>query len=611
MSTKSYKLVSTLRDLRAVLKACARQKVTALDFETTSLDPREGRVRLCQLCNNKVRVVIDFDRIKGGFNASAHLFDNGTAWIVFHAGFEQRWFDHAVNGPGRVDLSSMPRIDDVANMYRAVRGGGSLSLKLMIKLLFDVTLDKEEQASNWNAKRLTKKQMQYAWDDAEWTWKAYRMLLPQLDDTRAGRGFRMLNDMVPAVIEMEDTGMLLDTQRHTLLVKDWEKVRALRIKRVRRYIDEDDVRNINSNVQWSDYFSRYLSDDFLDSWPRTEKSGHLQITTKVLRTFAGLTHGSPMEKLLDALADYKTISKYLSSFGETLITKATLTYDGRVRARYNIGAARTDRFSSSGPNLQQMPRNHDLLGTLTSVRQSFIAPRGRRLVSLDYSGIELRVLALLSGDEQLLHDVIYGDVHTEVASFIAGRKIDRLTTRGKALRNSAKTVSFLIIYGGGALGLSTMMRCSIERAGEYIDRWSSRYPKAFALRHKVSKTARENGGYIEGVSGCRMFIGRKGPIPRAANYPVQHGAWCVMARAIVRHKDTLDALRATTRALRTTRMLSTIHDALIDETHYTQARSVLRSMRRDMTQGFLDVFPRESVKNLLEGGIGQNWGELS
>ena len=351
-----------------------------------------------------------------------------------------------------------------------------------------------------------------------------------------------------------------------------------------------------------------MDDAFLRAWPRTEKSGQLSMKGDILRKLAGAAPGTPLEEFFDALADYKKISKYISSFGETLITSSALSHDKRIRARFNIGAARTCRFSSSGPNLQQMPRNNELLGEATSVRSSFVAGLGRQLVSLDYSGIELRVLALLADDEQLLEDMVTGDVHAEVASVIAGKQIDKTTKDGKAARTKAKAVSFGIIYGAGATGLSLTMRTSRDKAQDYIDFWQRRYRNAFEYRNKMMDEALRTK-YIRCVDGGTIWMGKKPELPQCANYPVQRGALSVMARAIVRHKDTLDAERAAGRQ-RMTRFLSTIHDALIDEAATKDAQADLALMERDMTEGYLDMFPGAPTDRLVEGGVGVNWGDL-
>ena len=577
--------------LKKVLKKCIAEGPTALDFETTSLVPAEGRARLVSLKNRKVNALVDFDKIKGGFNGCAKLFEKGT-WIVFNAGFELRWFMHA---------GVRPRCLDVPLLRKARLGGGGFSLKQMASWDLDIEMDKTEQAGDWKAKQLTPQQLDYAFGDAVITWDCWHHWADSSDQLHWD-GFNTLNDMWPAVIEMEDTGMLIDPKIHSILIKEWEVEKKKRIKRIRKLVGEDEVANLNSDTQWSDYFAARMPDKFLKAWPRTEKSGALSMKGATLKKLAGTVVGTPLEKFFDALAEYKTVSKYLSSFGETLITKAQLAPGNRVRARFNIGAAKTLRFSSSGPNLQQIPRDRELLGKATSVRRSFIAGLGRRLISLDYSGIELRVLALLAGDAQLLQDMIEGDVHSEVAAVIAGHKIDRTTKAGKAARTAAKAVSFGIIYGSGAGGLAVTMRCTIGKAQSYIDFWEKRYPKAFAYRYQMMDEV-EKTKFIRMASGCQVYMGKRADLPKCANYPVQHAALAVMAKAIARHKISMDTYRATLPKAQAdlTVLLSTIHDALIDEAPTKKAKKVLAIMQEDMEQGFLDVFPGASLDRLVEG----------
>jgi DNA polymerase-1 len=596
-STLKYQMVSSYRLLKKVIRRCKKEGATALDFETTSLTPADGRVRLVSLCNKKVSVLVDFDKIKGGFKKCAPLFEDGE-WIVFNAGFELRWFMGSGVAPTCLDL---------ANIRRAIIGGGNYGLKQIAKWDLDINMDKESQSSNWGAKVLSQKQLDYAYFDADVTWRLWRHWADQADAGHWG-GFRMLNDMVPAVIEMEETGMLLDVKTHAKLIANWGVVQTERIKRVRKLVGEDEVPNINSNSQWSDYFALHLKDDFLDAWPKTEKTGQLSMKNEALALIASWVPGTPMETFFDALMDYKTISKYLSSFGQTLITKSEMVPDTRIRARFNIGAAKTCRFSSSAPNLQQTPRDRELIGKQTSVRTSFIAGLGRKLVSLDYSSIELRVLALLSGDKQLLEDVVFGDVHAEVASVIAGKKIDKTTRKGKEARQGAKGVSFGIIYGSGAGGLSTTMRCDVDTAQDYIDFWRDRYPDAFAYRFKMMDEV-SSTRFIRMVDGGTIYMGKQPDLPKCANYPIQRGAAAVLFRAIVRHKDHLDEERRAGRQ-RMTAMLATIHDALIDEAATKDAKRLLKIMDQDMTSGYLDVFPDAPIDRLVEGGIGPSWGAL-
>ena len=594
-SKAGYRRVSTSQGLDRLMRKCAEHP-TALDFETTSLHPDDGRVRLVSLCNEDVRALVDFDPM-GGFEAVAEKFSRGR-WVVFHVGFEARWFQAA---------GVTPTLWDVGNMRRAILGGGSFSLAKIALWDLEIVLDKEEQRSDWSASKLRQEQLDYAFRDAEVTWQLWKYWSEQADAGR-WRGFHTLNDMWSAVLEMEDSGMLLDPKAHKALVQLWCRTKIDREKTIRALVSESEVANIRSDSQWSDYFSALLPEGFLRGWPRTLKTGQLSMTTETLRALSARLQGTPTETFLDALSDYKTLSKYVSSFGESLISAGARQPDKRVRARFNVGFAKTGRFSSSGPNLQQIPRDRELLGVMTQVRRSFIAGMGRQLVALDYSGIELRVLALLSEDEQRLDDVVHGDVHAEVASQMAGRKIDKSQPADKALRSKAKAVSFGIIYGSGAGGLSVTMKATPDTAQGYIDFWSRRYAKAFDYRYQMLEEARKTG-FLRCADGGTIHLGKKPDLPKCANYPVQRAALSVMARAIVRHKTSLDTLRASG-THRMSKLLATIHDALIDETATTTSEELLEVMKTDMVSGYLDIFPAAPVENLVEGGVGKNWSEL-
>ena len=594
-------LITTRQDLADYLDL-VNDGMCALDFETTSLRPEDGKVRLVSLYNGQHGALVDFDPIPGGFRACASLFEKGE-WIVFNAGFELRWFIDA----GSPEVACR----DVGYLRRAIMGGGQFALKQLIAWDLGREMDKAEQASNWSDPDLTDSQLDYAYNDAVETWELFQHWYDRADQDHL-RAWQMFDAMVPAVIEMEEAGMLLDTHRHNRLIGEWTRIQHMQIAEIIEAVGSDDVANIRSDAQWSDYLSSILPDHVVGSWPRTEKTGQLSMKGEVLRSVAAqfeVSHpGNPLTAVLDALAAYKKVSKYISSFGDSLLQKAHASPDQRVRARYNIAAAKTGRFSCSGPNLQQVPRDNELLGEATSVRSSFVAAKGRRLVSFDYSGIELRVLALLAEDDQLLEDMIEGDVHAEVAAVIAGHPIDKTTPEGKKARTAAKGVSFGIIYGSGASGLAVNMRTTVEQAEEYIAFWADRYSRAFDYRNKMMAEATRTR-YIRCADGGTIYMGKKPDLPKCANYPVQRAALSVMARALIRHKDTLDAARACGEH-RHTKMISTIHDAIIDETLRADAGSCLRLMEKDMTDAYLDIFPAAPTKRLVEGGVGTSWANL-
>jgi DNA polymerase I-like protein with 3'-5' exonuclease and polymerase domains len=583
-------MITTPEGLEEVLDIVG-DGVAALDFEGWTI------VRLAQICNDDVWAVIDFgDRHGNWFGEVAHWFED-AAWIVFNSGHEKRYF---------AKYGAFPTCWDLANLRKAVEGGGHMSLKQLVGWELEIEMSKEEQGSDWDNGELTQSQLDYAAGDARHTWDAWQKLRGRADADHM-RAFNLLDGMSDAVIEMEEAGLLLDQEYHQQLVDEWRRLHDERVAKIRELISEDEVANLRSGAQLSDYFTRILPDAYLQPWPLTEKTGLLSMANKDLRMMAGVFGGTPLQEALLTLAEIKTLDKYITSFGDTLITKAKLDPEGKVRARYNVAAAITGRFSSSGPNLQQIPRDRDFFGQRLSVRRSFIAGPGRQLVSLDYSGIELRVLALLSGDEQLLYDMIHGDVHLEVGSYIAGRKLDKKVTEDKEIRQSAKAVSFGIVYGISALGLSAGMKTTMDAAQGYIDFWAQRYPKAFGLRNEVMQEAVDTQ-YIRVVDGGGIYMGKRPGLTKCANYPVQRAALSIMAAAIQRHKASLDLYREQHGQVAT--MCSTIHDALIDEAVDAHAKQVLRLMKQDMVDGYLDIFPGMPTDKLVEGGAGPSWGEL-
>jgi len=619
MTERTYEMITTLDAFEDLLDIVG-DGIASLDFETTGLRPAESHVRLGQICNADVWAVVDFwalgkelvaedglkagtvhtvDRYKDGFKRLANegWFED-AAWIVFNAGFELRWFIDA----GAPDTTCW----DVGYLRRAIDGGGHFKLAQIVKWDLDIDMPKEQQLSDWSLSELDDDQLDYAADDALYTWDLWVHHRARADDGHMN-AFNLLNDMVPAVIEMEETGILLDPEVHMELVDHWEDLRDERLVSLRKLITEDEVENFRSGKQWSDFFSKILPDEYLDAWPKTAKTGLLSTANKDLRAMSTFFPDTPIQDALVILSEFKTLDKYISSFGETLVTASAKLGDGRVRARYNIAAAKTCRYSSSGPNLQQTPRDREFFGQRMSIRKSFIAPPERRLISLDYSGIELRVLALLAEDDQLLEDMVTGDVHLEVGSYMAGRRLDKKIVEDKEIRQNAKGVSFGIIYGASAFGISATMKSSISRAQELIDFWADRYPRAFDLRNQAMTQTRDDDGYLRVVDGGTIWMGKRPALTQCANYPVQRGALSVMARAITRHYDTIRDARDRGYDVH---MISTIHDALIDEADARHAPQVLHSMKRDMVAGYSDIFPSAPTENLLEGGIGISWGEL-
>ena len=586
-----YKLVTTHEQVQQVIKEITDSgAVHALDFETTGLRPHEAKVRLTCISGPAGNYVIDHLLCKP-FTYYANALADACPWAVFNAGFEGRWFDYVTDGPDVV-------LFDVGVMSKAKLGGRPLSLADMVRRDLGKTRDnKHLQVSDWSQKELTDEQYDYGFEDAEDTYNLYKMWAAALTAEQMA-GFYVLNDAWRGTAEMEDTGMTIDEEHHSGLINMWSVRRVVAEKVLRRYTPPDIIENLRSKKQISDFLKTVMDETSLRAWPKTDKSEQLQTDRKQLRQ-ASFRSPYPFSRWLAAMIVFNRADKYLGTYGETLLTKQRLA--GRVYGRFNIAQAVTGRYSSSNPNLQNIPRN-------PLVRRSFIAPPDTEMVLADYSGIELRVLAEVSNDKQLKQDVIFGDVHAESA--ITLFKVDpaefkaRLKAkdpRAKEMRSKAKAFSFQLTYGAGNAALAMVLRCSDGEAAEYVDKWAARYPYAYALRFQMFDQMNATG-LLPIKSGRTVYVHKnERSLPVASNYPIQGAAADVMYRAVTRMSFKVYELPFKAR------MLASIHDELLMLAETGRGEELREIMVEEMRQAWLDIFPNAETANLSESAVGQSW----
>jgi len=579
----------------------------ALDFETTSLDPADGRIRLTSICNDDVHFLIDHEFL-GPFEEYLPMME-GKTWYVYNAKFETRWIDYFAAKykfyDGRYNYF---KVYDVDFMAKAVIGGHPSSLADMAWRDCGIRLDKTEQNSDWANPALSTSQINYAGFDSHVTWEIKKHWAERMN---AGHwnGFHVFNDAVRATTEAERTGLILDAPYHYKLVRLWERKNRTFERYVRRYTPEKIIPNIRSNQQLGKFLAKELHPDLLAVWPRTEKTKAMQMEGAYLRSVARRLP-YPMNRWMAALAGMKYYDKYLSTYGDTLITKQSMA--GKVTTRFNIAQALTGRYSSSNSNLQNIPRK-------PVVRRSFHSPkRGTDLMCLaDYSGIEVRVLAELSGDKQLLQDCVYDDVHIMSATAIYGVSDTDLKAvlkteeghkhkdyrRFKEYRSKAKGFTFQLTYGAGAGALAEVLRCSYDEAVAAITKWAARYPKAYGYRDKMFDQMMATG-YLPVCDGRTIYVWKsERSMPIAANYPIQGAAASVMYRAMYHvHKlfieHDVDAVIA-----------ATVHDELLCYAHRDHAERAMELQLEGMKQGWLDIFPGTTTDNLTDWAIGTSWAD--
>ncbi|WP_419534049.1 DNA polymerase I [Endozoicomonas sp.] len=300
------------------------------------------------------------------------------------------------------------------------------------------------------------------------------------------------------------------------------------------------------------------------------------------------------------ILEHRGLSKLKSTYTEKLpqmINAAT----GRIHTSYHQAVTATGRLSSSDPNLQNIPIRTP---EGRRVRQAFIAPEGYKLVAADYSQIELRIMAHLSGDKGLLDAFANGlDIHKATAAEVFGVALDDVTGDQ---RRSAKAINFGLIYGMSSFGLAKQLGVSRKSAQEYIDLYFERYPGVLRYMEETKSFAREKG-YVETIFGRRLYLPeinarngmrRQGAERTAINAPMQGTAADIIKKAMIRVDNWLkmSGLNA--------RVIMQVHDELVLEVADESVDAIVEGLKVQMA-GAAEL----SVPLLVEAGIGDNWDE--
>ncbi len=598
-SNERYIMPSSFEEAIAILDKIDE---AGLDFETTGRRPEEGaEVRLTSICNADHHILIDHFYI-GKFEKYIPYMRK-QKWWVYNAKFEQKFFDHY-----DPDFETVTVLD-VDFLKKVKMGGGPSSLAGMCRDI-GIKLEKSEQASDWSSPTLSERQLNYAAFDSHVTWKLRKHWYEETTPEQRG-AFHILNDAVRGTIECEDTGLYLDFGVHKETVDMWHTKRTTCYKYLRRFTPKEVVNNLQSDQQIGEFFKKELPADIIEGWPKTAKTKKLQITNDLLRSLGLRVQDQNFSRWIAALVGYRYYGKYISTYGDVLLEDQV--QQGKIKSRFNIGQARTVRYSSSARNLQNIPRK-------VVVRRAFHAPKSLNQLMLlaDYKGIEIRVLGEISQDEQLLYDCTYGDVHSASACAIFGHdyeyfceviesggkgKYANIYPLFKEQRSKAKGFTFQLLYGAGAGALSDVLRCTYEEAEEAIRAWAKKYPKAYAYRFAMESIMMETG-FLPVVDGRTIYI-RRGDraLPVAANYPVQGAAASVMYRAVY-WVNKLFKERSVNAWL-----AATVHDEVLaycDKGHETDG---LECLIDGMKDAWLDVFPGSNVDNLLDPVIGTTWAD--
>lgn len=430
----------------------------------------------------------------------------------------------------------------------------------------------------------------YACEDADVTLRLMKPLAEELRKNSLEEVFQNIEmPLMPVLARMERNGVVLDTDT----LKEVENDFTLRLQTLEKDIYElaGHEFTINSPRQVGEVLFGELK---LSEKVKKTKSGQYSTSEEVLRDL----HSK--HPIVQKILDYRGLRKLLSTYVEAL-PKLINPVTGHIHTSFNQAVTATGRLSSSNPNLQNIPvRGEDG----REIRKAFIPEAGEIFFSADYSQIELRIMAHLSGDEHMIEAFNAGhDVHAATAARIFHKDIKDIS---KDERRKAKTANFGIIYGISAFGLAERMDVSRTEAKELIDSYFEMYPKIKDYISKAVDTAREKG-YIETEFGRRRYlpdINSRNAVVRgyaernAVNAPIQGTAADIIKIAMIRVQQRLDAEGCKAR------MMLQVHDELNFSVPVDEFDKVKRIVIEEMQGAYKMSVPLEA-----DCGEGKNWLE--
>jgi DNA polymerase I len=435
---------------------------------------------------------------------------------------------------------------------------------------------------------------QYAAEDADITLRLWMLFKQKLLSTRKVTVYETLErPLVPVLVQMESEGILVDRGVLARLSQEFATAQALIETEIHKLAGT--TFNIGSPKQLGEILFGQMG---IPGGKKTA-TGAWSTDSDTLEDVAA--QGVPMAK---RVLDWRQLAKLRSTYTDALQTYINPT-TGRVHTSYAMASTSTGRLSSTDPNLQNIPVRTE---EGRRIRTAFIAPPGHKLVSADYSQIELRVLAHVADIPQLKKAFAEGlDIHAMTASEMFGVPIAGMDS---SVRRRAKAINFGIIYGISAFGLANQLSISREEAGEYIRTYFKRFPGIKTYMDDTKKFAHDNG-FAETIFGRRMHFPRikssnpseRAFLERAAiNAPIQGSAADIIRRAMIRMMPALQAANLKAR------MLLQVHDELIFEVPDAEVEATLPLVQKIMIDAPEPAL-KLTVPLQVDARAAMNWDE--
>ena len=439
-----------------------------------------------------------------------------------------------------------------------------------------------------------KEAARYSAEDADVTFRLHALLKPRLiAEAKVGVYETTERPLIPVLADMEQAGISVDPDFLRRLSNDFGKQMAALEKDIHKLAGGEF--NIGSPKQLGDLLFGNMK---LEGGRRT-KTGAWSTDVDVLEELAAQGHDIAKKVL-----DWRQLSKLRGTYTEALPTYIN-PKTGRVHTSYALAAASTGRLASTDPNLQNIPIRTE---EGRKIRRAFIAAKGSKLISADYSQIELRLLAHIADIAALKKAFAEGlDIHAMTASEIFGVPVKGMPSD---VRRKAKAINFGIVYGISAFGLANQLGIPRSEADDYIKKYFQRFPGIRDYMEATKEFARENG-FVETLFGRRVHIreikstnpGFRGGAERAAiNAPIQGSAADIIRRAMIRVPDALAKKKVAAK------MLLQVHDELVFEASDKDVEATIAAAKSTMEEAALPALEL-SVPLVVDARAAQNWDE--
>ncbi len=618
---QNYNLITKLPDLQNLTDECIKCGVIAVDTETDSINAVQANLVGVSISTkpgtayyiplrhieNSVPLLIDEkldqkDKIEQiNFDSATNVLkkileDPSIIKVGHNIKYDMLVFSQKRNGSINLypvhDTMCMSYVND-ANRY-------SHKLDSLVKDFFDHETIKYDDVCGKGSKQVTfdkihpNDALNYAAEDADFCLRIFLVLKEELFISKLNSVYeRIERPLINVIAYMEKEGILIDKSKLNALSIEFQDKLTLIQKKIYELCAEEF--NIASPKQLGEILFEKLN------LPQDKKSktGNYSTSISVLEELS--TKGF---EIADLIIEWRTLSKLKSTYTDALqesINKQTK----RVHTSYSMASASTGRLASTNPNLQNIPiRTSDG----RRIREAFIARDGYKLISADYSQIELRLMAHAANETEMIKAFNENvDIHSQTASKVFGISIEDLDSE---IRRSAKAINFGIIYGISAFGLSKQLSCSQSEAKNFIESYFDQFPKIKSYMDVMIENAKMNG-YVETFFGRRIpikginsknFQERSFAERQSINAPIQGSAADIIKRAMIKIHNVFQEKNIETK------MLLQVHDELVFECPKDEIKAVSHLIKKEMEQANLPLFPL-NLPIVVDFGEADNWSE--